>query len=65
KKKHSVVELIISDNGIGLPPEFDINKLITLGLYLVPSFVNQLNGTFRMNHKKGAGFAIEFPLNIQ
>ncbi|OPY26602.1 MAG: aerobic respiration control sensor protein ArcB [Methanobacterium sp. PtaU1.Bin242] len=55
-------KLIISDNGVGLPPEIDFkNVKSSLGLRLVNSLVNQLDGTIELdrNHP-GTKFIINF-----
>lgn len=55
-------KLIISDNGVGLPPEIDFeNVKSSLGLRLVNSLVNQLDGNIELdrNHP-GTKFIIYF-----
>lgn len=53
-------KLIVGDNGIGLPEEFDINKTSSLGLRLVHSLTQQMNGKVRIQRKNGANFFINF-----
>ncbi|HSP88876.1 MAG TPA: CHASE domain-containing protein [Ignavibacteriaceae bacterium] len=53
-------QLIISDNGIGLPEEFDIKKTNTLGLQLVNSLVTQLDGEIQVSNNSGTKFEIHF-----
>ncbi len=55
------VELDVSDNGIGLPDNFDIENTDTLGLQLVTSFVEQLQGGLEIKKERGAKFLIRFP----
>lgn len=55
------ISLIVQDNGIGLPDNFDITKLKSLGLDLVRLMVNQLDGTITFNSGKGTKIIIEFP----
>lgn len=50
--------LEISDNGIGLPPEFDINKSSTLGILLVNSLVGQLDGNMEVIRNQGTIYHI-------
>lgn len=56
------ISLIVQDNGIGLPDNFDITKLKSLGLDLVRLMVNQLDGTITFNSGKGTKIIIEFPV---
>jgi PAS domain S-box-containing protein len=58
-----VVNLIVSDDGIGLPEGFDINASKTLGLRLVKTLVeDQLGGNLNIISKDGTTFKIEFKL---
>ncbi len=50
--------LEISDNGIGLPPEFDIKKSSTLGILLVNSLVGQLDGSIEVIRNQGTTYQI-------
>ncbi|MFC1669211.1 PAS domain S-box protein [Spirochaetota bacterium] len=61
-EKDNMVELVIADNGIGMPKDFDIKAVDSLGLQLVPSFVNQLQGEYELNCKSGTEFIIKFKL---
>ncbi|MEO8399750.1 MAG: PAS domain S-box protein [Ignavibacteriaceae bacterium] len=56
-------KLVISDDGVGFPDDFDIEKRNTLGLSLVLSLVEQLNGTLELNRKKKTEFNITFEDN--
>jgi two-component sensor histidine kinase len=42
-------KMIVGDNGIGFPKDFDIGNTNTLGLQLVTSLVSQLNGEIVLN----------------
>ena len=53
--------LIVSDNGIGIP-ELDFEDLDSLGMQLVTSLVNQLDGEFELKRCKGTEFTIQFAL---
>ncbi len=56
-----MINLRISDDGVGLPPGFDINKSKTLGLRLVKIITeDQLRGTLEVTGDCGATFNIEF-----
>jgi len=63
EKQH--LKLTISDNGIGLPPDFNIDNTTTLGITLIKSLINQLNGTIEINTKNGATYTLTIPINNQ
>lgn len=52
--------LIISDNGVGLPLDIQIEKSETLGLQLVNNLVKQLEGTLQIHRVNGTRFTIIF-----
>ncbi len=52
--------LTVSDNGVGLPQDFEIGKSQSLGLKLVNVLVTQLRGTLDITSKEGAKFIISF-----
>jgi two-component sensor histidine kinase len=51
-------ELIVEDDGIGLPPGYDIAGSESLGLQLVGLLVKQLDGTITADSQGGARFRI-------
>jgi two-component sensor histidine kinase len=53
-------ELIISDNGIGLADEFDIDNNKSLGLILVKSLTEQIDGEITITRNHGTEFKINF-----
>ncbi|MCF7920354.1 MAG: tetratricopeptide repeat protein [Candidatus Cloacimonetes bacterium] len=54
--------LIVKDDGIGLPDDFDINKTKSLGMRLVYLLSeDQLEGKVTIKNEQGTGFEIEFP----
>ena len=53
-------ELIIRDNGIGMPTDIDLNNLKTLGLLLVTSLTEQIDGQITINRNHGTEFIIKF-----
>lgn len=55
------VILAVSDNGVGLPPELDIEQSSSLGLRLVQGFVLGLRGTLNVSREGGAAFTVTFP----
>ena len=53
-------KLIVSDDGIGLPENLNIQKPETLGLQLVNDLVNQVEGRIILDRTKGTTFSISF-----
>lgn len=54
------LNLIISDNGVGMPENVEIEDTETLGLKMVNSLVDQLDGTLELNIINGTEFKIIF-----
>jgi len=54
------MKLTIADNGIGLPKDFNIEYIDTLGLELVKNLVKQLDGNLMINTTGGTEFIITF-----
>lgn len=57
------LKLVIGDNGRGLPPEIDYRNTESLGLQLVVTLTEQLNGTIDLNTQKGTTYTIIFNQN--
>lgn len=55
-----LTEIVISDNGIGLPEGFDMDQVTSLGLQLVISLVNQLEGEIDLKTDCGVTYRITF-----
>lgn len=53
-------QLVIADDGVGLPPDFDLEKTYSLGLRLVTSLVKQLEGTMELDRSQGTKYIIQF-----
>ena len=65
--KFQPIEIIlkISDNGIGLPDKFDINKDSGFGLKTVIELVeSQLGGQLTFNNTNGAEFNIKIKTDL-
>ncbi len=60
KEKDGVVHLEISDDGVGLPFNFDEMKSDTLGLQLVVTLVEQLDGEINVDIQNGTKYLIKF-----
>ena len=52
--------LTVSDNGKGLPPEFDIDKNGAMGMTLIQTLCRQLNGTLELRNEDGVAVMITF-----
>jgi PAS domain S-box-containing protein len=57
--------LRVSDNGIGLPSDIDVDNTNTLGLQLVNTLSNQLNGKIELFREPGTTYSIAFPVEVQ
>lgn len=53
--------LVIKDNGPGLPADFNVATLNTLGFRLIKTFVNQLKGKMEIKSEGGLVYEIKFP----
>jgi two-component sensor histidine kinase len=61
--KNKEIEIIVRDNGLGLPDDVDIHQPRSMGLYLVNGLVKkQLEGQIEVRRDKGTEFRIKFPL---
>lgn len=55
------VELTVSDNGVGIPPDVTFDSATTMGMRLVKGLVeNQLGGLVRVDRDNGTRFSIVF-----
>jgi len=52
--------LVVKDDGIGLPTGLDFDNTKTLGLQLVKTLVEQIEGVVEIKRDKGVGFIITF-----
>jgi two-component sensor histidine kinase len=52
--------LEVSDNGVGIPENFEIEGLNSLGFQLVASLVDQLDGEFDLKNDNGMKFTMKF-----
>jgi PAS domain S-box-containing protein len=59
-------QLIVVDDGVGLPNQFDYRESTSLGLQLVQSLTRQLGGTIEVPHTSaGTRFVLSFVQSIQ
>ncbi len=52
--------LTVSDNGVGIPENLDFENLDSLGLQLIFSLVEQLDGEIEFKRNNGTEFTIKF-----
>ncbi len=60
KKESDNYILIVRDDGVGLPNDFDLDNLDSLGLIVVQNLTVQLGGNLSIIDCEGTGFKIEF-----
>lgn len=63
KNNSKKIHIEVGDNGIGIPESIDIKNTQSLGLQLVDTLVEQINGTLVLQRTKGTKFIIEFNSN--
>jgi PAS domain S-box-containing protein len=56
--------LAVTDDGVGLPPDFDFRRSQSLGLQLVVDLAGQLRGTYEIGPAPGAGTRIAVTFTI-
>ncbi len=52
--------MTVSDNGLGIPENLDIEDLDSLGMQLVTSLVDQLDGKLELKRNNGTTFTMRF-----
>lgn len=60
-KTNGDIKLEVSDNGVGMPEEYDIGCTKTLGMTLVNTLAQQLSGEVHFFNNNGATIQITFP----
>jgi two-component sensor histidine kinase len=55
------VDLIVSDNGTGLPPNLNLYTSDSFGFKIVRLLVEQIEGEIRVQRANGAVFEITLP----
>ncbi len=58
--KSTTFILSVADNGVGIPENLDIEDLDSLGMQLVTSLVDQLDGELELKRGNGTEFSIRF-----
>lgn len=62
EEKDSVLNITISDNGVGLPTNVDPLKSKTFGFRIVRLLTEQLSGRLQVKRKKGTIFILSIPI---
>ncbi|MEO0373601.1 MAG: histidine kinase dimerization/phosphoacceptor domain -containing protein [Cyanobacteria bacterium P01_A01_bin.17] len=55
------ITLTVTDNGIGLPSDINIEETETIGLQMVKTLTQQMSGTLSISRCPGTSFCITFP----
>lgn len=58
--KEDEIKLIITDNGRGMPTDFELVRNKSFGMVLIRGLVEDLNGTFRIANNHGTSIVINF-----
>ncbi|WP_321508429.1 PAS domain S-box protein [uncultured Methanoregula sp.] len=61
EKTDSEIVIVLRDNGVGFPKNFDWRKSETLGLMLVESLIGQILGTLETDTTRGTEYRIKIP----
>jgi len=59
-EKDNIVQIVIRDNGGGMPESIDFNNSTGFGLMLVGMLTRQLGGAIRIERNNGTGIILEF-----
>jgi PAS domain S-box-containing protein len=64
-QENSHIRITVRDDGIGIPPDFDISHTNSLGMKLIRTLVmHQLKGSLHINSHHGTEMIVEFPLLV-
>jgi two-component sensor histidine kinase/CHASE2 domain-containing sensor protein len=61
RSEPSRLQLVVSDNGIGFPKSLDFRNTESLGMQIVTTLTEQLEGTITLRNGVGTTFEIQFP----
>lgn len=60
KKSDNLYQLVVKDDGVGMPVLIELKEAETLGLQLVVTLVDELHGSITVNRDCGTEFIVEF-----
>ncbi|PZU87289.1 MAG: hypothetical protein DI529_07265 [Chryseobacterium sp.] len=61
----NLYQLIISDNGVGLPKDFNLDETESLGMNLMRGLTDQIDGIFLLENQNGLKITIAFAKNTE
>ena len=59
-QNNSIIDIVVEDNGVGLPKGFKIEESDSLGLQLVHTLIEQIDGTLSVKNENGTKYLITF-----
>jgi two-component sensor histidine kinase len=59
----NMVQIVVTDDGVGIPEEFDIENASSLGLQLVQLLSEQISGKLTIHRSNPTSFSLIFPSN--
>lgn len=65
KQDNKLITLTIGDDGVGIPDDVNFENTDTLGLQLVSTLVEQIEGKVELNKERGTKFSIIFNSNLE
>jgi two-component sensor histidine kinase len=65
KRSDREILLSVADDGVGLSRDFDIGKSNSLGMQIVSTLVEQLDGRLEIARSGRTMFSVTFPLEMQ
>jgi PAS domain S-box-containing protein len=60
RREDGAVELRVADNGVGFPEKLDFRRTESLGLQIANLLIGQLEGTIKIERKRGTAVVIAF-----
>ena len=63
KQVYDRIRIVVRDDGAGIPRSVDVDRTTSLGLKLIRSLAQQLNGTVTIVSTQGTEVTVEFPLH--
>ncbi len=61
-KNDRCCQLLIGDNGVGLPPDLNLRNTKSFGFNLLAVLIQQIRGSYEIDRSGGTTFKITFPL---